>query len=173
MLGSAPAGAPRRRPLLLGSLLVALVLVAGVALLTITSTPGDGDGTSDSAAAPSPQGTLQPTASLDQGSPAASATAATGTLAITGGITIVSPGQDPRAESSQDPDDRRRKPETPWAPVQAELDALVARRDSGDLSPSEFLAAYENVGCVGSGEFSDFVPGRSIDVRDEGGEVIA
>ena len=57
--------------------------------------------------------------------------------------------------------------------MKAELDALIARRESGDLSPSEFLDAYEDIGCVGSGEFSDFAPGRSIDVLDEGGAILA
>ena len=57
--------------------------------------------------------------------------------------------------------------------MKAELDALIARRESGEISPDEFIDSYEDIGCRGSGEFRDFAPGRSVDILDEGGAVIA
>jgi hypothetical protein len=41
------------------------------------------------------------------------------------------------------------------------------------LSQDEFLAAYRSIGCAGSGEFSRFSPGRTIDLLDAQGAVLA
>jgi hypothetical protein len=160
--------------LLILTALVAFVVVGGIAVIEITPSPTDDGGTSEVAGVTIPQGaSLEPVASAGVSQPAPSATPASNTLTVTGGLTILSSGTDPRAEGSPDPANPERRPETPWTPVKAELDALMARRESGDLSPSEFLDAHADLGCVGSGEFSDFAPGRSVDVLDERGVVIA
>ena len=160
--------------MLIGTVLVAFVVVGGIAVIGITPSPTDDGGTSEVAGVTTPQGASpEPVASAGASQPAPSATPAGNTLTVTGGLTILSSGTDPRAEASTDLTNPERRPGTPWTPVKAELDALIARRESGDLSPSEFLDAYEDIGCVGSGEFSDFAPGRSVDVLDEGGVVIA
>ena len=168
--------------MLIGTVLVAFVVVGAIAVIAITPSPTDDGGTSEVAGLTIPQGaSLEPVASAGASQPAPSAPPsatpsappAGNTLTVTGGLTILSSGTDPRAEASTDLTKPERRPGTPWTPVKAELDALIARRESGDLSPSEFLDAYEDIGCVGSGEFSDFAPGRSVDVLDEGGVVIA
>ena len=151
-------------------------------MIGITPSPTDDGGTSEVTGLTIPQSASpEPVASTGASQPAPSAAPsatpsappAGNTLTVTGGLTILSSGTDPRAEASTDLTNPERRPGTPWTPVKAELDALIARRESGDLSPSEFLDAYEDIGCVGSGEFSDFAPGRSVDVLDEGGVVIA
>ena len=164
--------------MLIGTVLVASVVVGGIAVIGITPSPTDDGGTSEVTGVTIPQSASpEPVASTGASQPAPSATPsappAGNTLTVTGGLTILSSGTDPRAEASTDLTNPERRPGTPWTPVKAELDALIARRESGDLSPSEFLDAYEDIGCVGSGEFSDFAPGRSVDVLDEGGVVIA
>jgi hypothetical protein len=159
---------------LIGIVLVACVVLGGIAVIGITPSPTDDGGTSQVAGVTIPQGaSLEPVASAGASEPAPSATPAGNTLTVTGGLTILSSGTGPRAEASSDLTNPERRRGTPWTPVKAELDALIARREAGDLSPSEFLDAYEDIGCVGSGEFSDFAPGRSVDILDEGGAVIA
>lgn len=170
----ASARASRTRLLLTGIVLVAFVVVGGIAVIRITPSPTDDGGTSEVSGVTIPQGaSLEPVGSAGASQPAPSATPAGNTLTVTGGLTILSSGTDPRAEASTDLTNPEREPGTPWTPVKAELDALIARRDAGDLSPSEFLDAYKDIGCVGSGEFSAFAPGRSVDVLDERGVVIA
>ena len=164
--------------MLIGTVLVASVVVGGIAVIGITPSPTDDGGTSEVTGvtilqSASPEPVASTGASQPAPSAAPSATPAGNTLTVTGGLTILSSGTDPRAEASTDLTNPERRPGTPWTPVKAELDALIARRESGDLSPSEFIDAYEDIGCVGSGEFSDFAPGRSVDVLDEGGVVIA
>ena len=160
--------------MLIGTVLVAFVVVGGIAVIGFTPSPTDDGGTSEVTGVTIPQSASpEPVASTGASQPAPSATPADNTLTVTGGLTILSSGTDPRAEASTDLTNPERRPGTPWTPVKAELDALIARRESGDLSPSEFIDAYEDIGCGGSGEFSDFAPGRSVDVLDEGGVVIA
>ena len=57
--------------------------------------------------------------------------------------------------------------------MRAELDALVARRDSGAIGSEEFLNAYNDLECVGVGAFSDLAQGRKVRILNEQGDVIA
>ena len=149
-------------------------VVGGIVVIGNVPPLTDNGGTSEVAAVTPPQvASLEPVASASASQPAPSATPAGNSLTVTGALTILSAGTDLMAEASDDLSNPGSRRETAWTPVKAELDALLARRDSGDLSPAEFLDAYEEIGCVGSGEFSDFAPGRSVDVLDEGGVVIA
>jgi hypothetical protein len=160
--------------LLIGTLLVVFAVVGGIVVIGNTLPLMDNGGTSEVAEVTTPRvASLEPIASASASQPAASATPAGNSLTITGALTILSAGTDLMAEASDDLSNPGSRRETAWTPVKAELDALLARRDSGDLSQDEFLDAYEEIGCVGSGGFSDFAPGRSVDIRDEGGAVIA
>jgi hypothetical protein len=176
--GSTSARTSWTRALLIGTVLVAFAVIGGIAVIGITLSPADDGGTSDMAGVTVPQGASpEPVASARANttapSLAPSATPVGNRLTITGALTILSSGTEPQAEAGADLSTREPRPEAPWTPVKAELDALIARRDSGELDPGEFLDAYEDIGCVGQGEFSEFAPGRPVRILDERGLVIA
>jgi hypothetical protein len=156
--------------------LVTSAVVAGLILTSITMSPENhGSGVSGLYGTDgSPGASTEPLATASDIQSVPSAIAAGDMRTVTGGLTILSSGQGSSAADSIDRAlDPESEPEAPWIPVQAELEALIARRESGDLSPRQLLDAYESIGCVGSGEFSDFAPGLVIDILDEQGEIIA
>lgn len=171
-----------------GASLVAIgVVVALLAVLAVTILSGseDGDRVADGGMVPGSPAPLfaspppsappspAPVRSVVSLPPQSPAGPGGDQLTITGSLTIVSPATDQLQTLDPGVTDRRGRAQAPWAPVRAELDALEARKESGELSQDEFMAAYRTIGCAGSGEFSQFSPGRTIDLLDAQGEVLA
>jgi hypothetical protein len=182
---------------------LALVIIGGLALAGITGAPWateneprehigstpDGDGSpkpvtavddpteAPTAAPDAPTAAADiPTAAPDAPTAAAAdnPTPADGSVAtLIGALTLYMTAPSADGSSADDAPAPARSPEPPWAPVKAELDALIALRDSGDIGAEEFLDAYNDLECVGVGDMSDLASGQRVRILNEQGEVIA